>query len=153
MGARGRARDCAGTPRSTSGKNDDTSSDSGTSVRHHQVLDGSNALSNETAAESGNRDGAQCARLQHQARDGDHRRGRAAGGLGRLSRGVARPNKCQQTPWGSVWVVREPILLRSVLHDREIEVALTMARIEPLSTQPGPRADRLLTKMAQPPNK
>ena len=34
--------------------------------------------------------------------------------------------------------VREPILLRSVLHDREIEVALTMARIEPLSTQPGP---------------
>ena len=41
----------------------------------------------ETAAESGNRDGAQCARLQHQARDGDHRRGRAAGGLGRLSEG------------------------------------------------------------------
>jgi hypothetical protein len=37
-------------------------------------------------------------------------------------------------------VVREPILLRSVLHDREIEVALTMARIEPLSTQPGPAA-------------
>ena len=35
-------------------------------------------------------------------------------------------------------MVREPILLRSVLHDREIEVALTMARIEPLSTQPGP---------------
>ena len=28
-------------------------------------------------------------------------------------------------------MVREPILLRSVLHDREIEVALTMARIEP----------------------
>jgi hypothetical protein len=38
-------------------------------------------------------------------------------------------------------VVREPILLRSVLHDREIEVALTMARIEPLSTQPGPIGD------------
>ena len=38
-------------------------------------------------------------------------------------------------------MVREPILLRSVLHDREIEVALTMARIEPLSTQPGPIAD------------
>ena len=34
--------------------------------------------------------GAQCARLQHQARDGDHRRGWAAGGLGRLSRGVLR---------------------------------------------------------------
>ena len=38
-------------------------------------------------------------------------------------------------------MVREPILLRSVLHDREIEVALTMARIEPLSTQPGPLGD------------
>jgi hypothetical protein len=30
-----------------------------------------------------------------------------------------------------------------VLHDREIEVALTMARIEPLSTQPGPKADKV----------
>lgn len=40
-------------------------------------------------------------------------------------------------------MVREPILLRSVLHDREIEVALTMARIEPLSTQPGPEGDIL----------
>jgi hypothetical protein len=51
---------------------------------------GSNVLSHETAAESGNRDGAQCARLQHEARDGDHRRGRTAGGLGRLSRGIPR---------------------------------------------------------------
>ena len=80
--------DCAGTSRSTSGKNDNASSDSGTSLRHHQVLDGSNALSHETAAESGNRDGAQCARLQHEARDGDHWRGWAAGGLGGLSRGM-----------------------------------------------------------------
>ena len=40
------------------------------------------------AAESGNRDGAQCARIQHEARDGDHRRGRAAGSLGDLSRGM-----------------------------------------------------------------
>jgi hypothetical protein len=31
-----------------------------------------------------------------------------------------------------------------VLHDREIEVALTMARIEPLSTQPGPEATKAL---------
>jgi hypothetical protein len=31
-----------------------------------------------------------------------------------------------------------------VLHDREIEVALTMARIEPLSTQPGPIATDFL---------
>ena len=86
IGARGRA-DCAGTSRSTSG-NDNASSDSGTSLLGSiQVLDGSNALSHETAAESGNRDGAQCARLQHQARDGDHRRGRAAGGLGGLTEG------------------------------------------------------------------
>jgi len=28
----------------------------------------------ETSSESGNRDGAQCARLQHKAGDGDHRR-------------------------------------------------------------------------------
>ena len=40
MGARGRARDCAGTSRSPSGKNDNASSDGGTSVWHHQVLDG-----------------------------------------------------------------------------------------------------------------
>ena len=53
MGARGRARDCTGTSRSTSGKNGNASSDSGTSLRHHQVLDGSNALSYEAAAESG----------------------------------------------------------------------------------------------------
>ena len=104
MGARGRARDCAGTSRSSSGKNDNTSSDSGTSLRHHQVLDGSNALSHETAAESGNRDGAQCARLQHEARDGDHRRGRAAGGLGDLSRrDAAHSNQCQQTRQAAVW--------------------------------------------------
>ena len=55
-------------------KNDNASSDRKTSVRHYQVLDGSNALSYETASESSNRDGAQCARLQHEARDGDHRR-------------------------------------------------------------------------------
>jgi hypothetical protein len=90
MGARGRARDCAGTPRSSSGKNDDTSSDSGTSLRHYQVLDGSNALSHEAATESGNRDGAQCARLQHKARDGAHRRSWAAGGLRDLSRRMLR---------------------------------------------------------------
>ena len=33
-------------------------SDSRASIRHDQVLDGGNALSHETAAESGNRDGA-----------------------------------------------------------------------------------------------
>jgi hypothetical protein len=35
----------------TSRENDSASFDSGTSVRHHQGLDGSNALSHETAAE------------------------------------------------------------------------------------------------------
>jgi hypothetical protein len=35
-------------------ENDSASFDSGTSVRHHQGLDGSNALSHETAAEGGN---------------------------------------------------------------------------------------------------
>ena len=98
-------------------ENDDTSSDSGTSVRHHQVLDGSNALSHETAAESGNRDGAQCARLQHQARDGDHRRGRAAGGLGRLSRGVLRVQINASRPLGERLGGQRADLLRSVLHD------------------------------------
>ena len=37
----------AGTSLSSSGKDDDTPSDSGASVRHDQVLDGSNALSHE----------------------------------------------------------------------------------------------------------
>ena len=73
--------DCAGTSRSSSRKNDNASSDGRTSVRHYQVLDGSNALSYERASESSNRDGAQCARLQHEARDGDHRRGQIDRGL------------------------------------------------------------------------
>ena len=122
MGARNRARDCAGTSRSTSGKNDNASSDSGTSLRHHQVLDGSNALSHETAAESGNRDGAQCARLQHEARDGDHRRGWAAGGLGGLSRGMLLrvQNQYQQMPQGVSGAVRKPTLQRSAPGNREI---------------------------------
>src|SRR5262245_7604879 len=110
MGARGRARDCAGTSRSLSGKNDDASSDSRTSLRHHQVLDGSNALSHETAAEGGNRDGAQCARLQHETRDGDNRRGRSAGGLSSLSQGLAHSNGRQQTLKGSLRALREWIL-------------------------------------------
>jgi hypothetical protein len=37
-----------------------------------------------------------------------------------------------------------------VLHDREIEVALTMARIEPLSTQPGPTADIVASTEREP---
>ena len=53
LGARGRAGDGAVASRSPSGKNDDASFDSGTSLRHHQVLDGMDALSYEEAAESG----------------------------------------------------------------------------------------------------
>src|SRR5206468_12402527 len=57
----------------------------------------SNALSHEAAAESGNRDGAQCARLQHEARAGDHRRGRTAGGLGSLSQDHVAKSSPQYT--------------------------------------------------------
>ena len=39
-----------------------SASDSGASVRHDEVLDGSNALSHENAAKGGHRDGAQRAR-------------------------------------------------------------------------------------------
>src|SRR5712672_3428610 len=48
--------------------------------RHDQMLDGRNALSHEVAAHSGHRDGAQRARLQHEARDRDRGSGRIAGG-------------------------------------------------------------------------
>jgi hypothetical protein len=134
--------DCAGTSRSASGKNDNTSSDSGTSVRHHQVLDGRNALSHETAAESGNRDGAQCARLQHQARDGDHRRGRVAGGLGGLSREMLRvQTNASRRPRerlarsGSRFCADR----RSMIANRRR--ANNGADTDPLSTQPGPLSD------------
>ena len=41
---------------------------------------------------------------------------------------------------GCVWAVREPVLFRSVLHERETGVALTNApHTDPFSTQPGPR--------------
>ena len=128
MGARGRARDCAGTSRSTSGKNDNASSDSGTSLRHHQVLDGSNALSHEAAAESGNRDGAQCARLQHEARDGDHRRGRAAGGLGSLSQERVTKSTLQYAS-GRIWGGRGDDSAQIGARDRKTDVALRAAPI------------------------
>ncbi|MEZ0101459.1 transposase [Bradyrhizobium elkanii] len=55
-------------------------SDSGASVRHNEVLDGSNTLSHEKSAKGGHRDGAQRPRLQYEARDDDRGRGRIAGG-------------------------------------------------------------------------
>ena len=45
----------------------------------------SNALSHDDAAEGGDRDGAQRARLQHEARDRDYGRRCTAGGHGRVS--------------------------------------------------------------------
>jgi hypothetical protein len=71
------------------------------------VLDGSNALSHEAAAESGNRDGAQCARLQHEARDDDHRRGRAAGDLDSLSQGTRDKINACSMPQGASGAVRD----------------------------------------------
>ena len=47
--------------------------------------------------------------------------------------GTMRNLRDEDAP-GSVWAVREPVLFRLVLHDRETGVALTM----PLITQPGP---------------
>lgn len=61
--------------------------------RHDEVLDGSNALSHEKAAKGGRRDGAQRARLQHEARDHDCRRRRIAGGDAGVRPASARPNR------------------------------------------------------------
>src|SRR5208282_6234551 len=44
-------------------------------------------------------------------------------------RDTARSNQCQQTPQGACGAVREPVLFRSVLHDCETAVALTMPLI------------------------
>ena len=66
--------------RSHSGSHDHPPLDRRASVRHDQMLDGGDALSVHHAAEGGNGDGAQRARLQHEARDEYHRCGQAAGG-------------------------------------------------------------------------
>ena len=94
------------------------------------MLDGSNALSHETAAESSNRDGAQCARLQHEARDGDHRRGRAAAGLGRLSRGAPRVQiNANKRPRERLERVKQPICSDRYSTIAEANVPLTMVLI------------------------
>ena len=106
---------------------------------HHQVLDGSNALLTKTAAESCTR-WRRMVLADNEARDGDHRRGRAAPGLGRLSRGAPRFKSMPTTPEGASGAVREPILFRSVLHDRRSQRPTDNgARYRPLSTQPGPK--------------
>ena len=94
---------------------------------------GCNALSYEEAAESRNRDGAQCARLQHEARDGDHRRGRAAGGLGDVSRELhaeISPHREALEASGRLWVGQEdtmPATLRSARAKTVAEAPTTTA--------------------------
>jgi hypothetical protein len=62
---------------------------------------GATALSHETPTESENRDGAQCARLQTEAGDGDPRRGGAAGGPGDVSQGFMRLNQRIRMTFGT----------------------------------------------------
>ena len=93
LGARGRSGESSGSARPQPQCNGCPPSDSGASVRHDEVLDGSNALSHEKAAKGGHRDGAQRARLQHEARDDDHGRRRIAGGDAGVRPASARPNQ------------------------------------------------------------
>ena len=60
------------------------------SVRHDQMLDGTDTFPDDDAAEGGNRDGAQRARLQHEARDDHCGRTSADGGGASV---IARPNR------------------------------------------------------------
>ena len=115
-----------GTSRSPSGKKTIRAEP----ARHDQMLDGMDALSYEEAAEGCDRDGAQRARLQHQARDDDPRRGRAIEGAGGVSQGVLRVQiNASRRPGGASGWSESRILLRSVLHDREIEVANSNAAV------------------------
>ena len=66
--------------RSQPRQNDRAPADCRTPVWHHQGLDGRDALPHDDAAESGDRDGAQRARLQHEAGNRDCGRRRVDGG-------------------------------------------------------------------------
>src|ERR1700676_4334341 len=98
------------------------------------------ALSYEETAESLNRDGTQCARLQHEARDGDHRRGWAAGGHGSLSQGPTHSNRPQQTPQGASRALREWILEEIASSMRMLATFCARCRYRAIFTQPGPLA-------------
>src|SRR5208337_3681985 len=63
-----------GPARPRPGKDDSTAANGGAPVRHDQDLDGLDALSDANTSESGDRNGAQRARLQYEAGDGDHGR-------------------------------------------------------------------------------
>src|SRR5215475_4275379 len=87
-----------------------------------------------------------CARLQHKARDGDHRRGWAAGGLGYLSQGLAHSNGRQQTAWGAPRAPGDgfqeeyvqPGKLPAVRSERGADISFF--------TQPGPKGEVGITQ-------
>src|SRR5580700_2745711 len=60
-------------------------------------------------------------------------------------RGTARSNQCQQTPQGASGAVRQPILFRSVLHDRRSQRPTDNgAHTDPFPHSLGPMAQPLL---------
>jgi hypothetical protein len=67
--------------------------DRGATVRDHQGVDGRHAFPNETVAESGQRNGAARAGLQHEARDADSGCLRIDGRHAGLRRVLACPNR------------------------------------------------------------
>src|SRR6185436_12857870 len=69
--------------------------------------------------ESLNRDGAQCARLQHEARGGDHRGGRTAGSHGSLSQELVHSNRRPQTPQGASGALGEWLTGKFEFGERE----------------------------------
>ena len=128
--------------RSSPRKDGGAASDCGASLRHDQMLDGSNALSHEKAAQSGHRDGAQRARLQHEARDDDCGRRRIAGGDASVRYGVRATNRRLT---GSLWVT----LWRPGGRSRGIESSAArnapsrpkVRACQAIFTRPGPKGD------------
>ena len=140
LGARGRSGESSGSARPQSWRNGYPPSDKHSIRSARSSIDGSNALSHETAAKSGNRNGAQCARLQHQARHGDHRRGRATGGPGDLSRGMLRiqinaSRRPRERPGRSENGFQEKLRLSAQMP----AVFCARCRYEAFFTQPGPK--------------
>jgi hypothetical protein len=93
VGAQDRSRDGAGPARPQPGQDARAPPDRGASVRDHQGVDGRHALPDEKIAESGERNGAARAGLQHEARDADSGRWRIDGRHACLRRVLTRPNQ------------------------------------------------------------
>jgi hypothetical protein len=93
LGAGGCSGESSGSARQQPQCNGCPPSDGAASVRHDEVLDGSNALPHEKVEKGSHRDGAQRARLQHEARDDDHGRTRIAGGDAGVRPAFSRPNQ------------------------------------------------------------